>query len=85
MRERDESGLHRMSASRVALTLETTHEVVLALTRLATTGLFGRTPSIVAEELLRCALREALAKGWGKEREEDSGDRRSHEHERSET
>jgi hypothetical protein len=46
------------------LKLSTTSEVCAQLDRLATTGLFGKNRSEVAEQLLREKLREHMLQGW---------------------
>jgi len=49
-----------------SLKLSTTPEVCRFLDELAKTGLFGKTPTEVAEELLRRAVRESISEGWVK-------------------
>lgn len=46
------------------LHLSTTPEVLSALDALVRTGLFGKTRTEVAEELLRVQVREAVTNGW---------------------
>ncbi len=44
--------------------IRTTLQTWSELERLARTGLFGKTPSEVAEQLVREKLRELLLQGW---------------------
>jgi hypothetical protein len=44
--------------------LSTTPQVLSSLDALVKTGLFGKTRTEVAEELLRLKVREAVAEGW---------------------
>ena len=46
------------------LHLSTTPQVLAALDGLVKTGMFGKTRTEVAEELMRLKLREIVAKGW---------------------
>lgn len=46
------------------LQLSTTPQVMAALDALARSGMFGKTGSEVAEELMRQKLREVLREGW---------------------
>jgi hypothetical protein len=46
------------------LHLSTTTQVLDALDALVRTGLFGKTRTEVAEELLRVKVREAVSVGW---------------------
>ena len=54
----------RNSVDTVKVQLSTTPEVVQALDTLSRTGMFGKNPSEVAEELLRLKLREIELEGW---------------------
>lgn len=46
--------------------MRTTEETWRQLERLVTTGLFGKTASEVADQLVREKLRELLLQGWPK-------------------
>ncbi len=46
------------------LHLSTTPQVLAALDALIRTGLFGKTRTEIAEELLRMKVRETVTEGW---------------------
>ena len=46
------------------LHLSTTPQVLAALDALIRTGLFGKTRTEIAEELLRVKVRETVTEGW---------------------
>lgn len=54
----------RNSVGTRKLHLSTTPEVLSALDALVRTGLFGKTRTEVAEELLRLKVREQVTSGW---------------------
>ena len=54
----------RNSVETEKLHLSTTPQVLAALDALIQTGLFGKTRTEIAEELLRVKVRETVTEGW---------------------